>query len=176
MSWITTTIIFEKKEIEEVFPAKIPLTIAEVFEGDFMQSILQIREVNSQKETQFKRRFQRGDRCFVAYDENQIATHFSWVKTKGEMGISSAKRSFQLTPNMRWIFDCRTHTDYRGKSIYPFVLTHLSNLLLHEIGVSSIRIDTNTKNKASIAGIEKAGFKQVMRVFRLWKFTIIKKH
>lgn len=56
------------------------------------------------------------------------------------------------------IGDCVTNSDYRGKSIYPFVLNRVSKELLLS-GVNEVFIIVGPDNQSSIRGIEKAGFK-----------------
>ncbi|RZJ34884.1 MAG: hypothetical protein EOO51_07875 [Flavobacterium sp.] len=55
------------------------------------------------------------------------------------------------------IGDCVTNADYRGKSIYPFVINKIAREQLHS-GLSEVFINVNPDNVSSIRGIEKAGF------------------
>jgi predicted acetyltransferase len=56
------------------------------------------------------------------------------------------------------IGECVTATDYRGKSIYPYVINRIANELLAGKKASEVFIIVNSDNTASINGIEKAGF------------------
>jgi hypothetical protein len=55
------------------------------------------------------------------------------------------------------IGDCVTIPDYKGKSIYPFVINHIAGEVLKE--ENEVFIIVNSDNASSIRGIEKAGFK-----------------
>lgn len=54
------------------------------------------------------------------------------------------------------IGDCFTNKEYRGLSIYPFVLNHISKEILDE--KKEVFVIVNRDNLSSIRGIEKAGF------------------
>jgi RimJ/RimL family protein N-acetyltransferase len=56
------------------------------------------------------------------------------------------------------IGDCFTNPDYRGKSIYPFVINFIAKELLEENRIKEVFIIVNRDNIKSIRGIEKAGF------------------
>lgn len=55
------------------------------------------------------------------------------------------------------IGDCVTIPEYKGKSIYPFVINYIANEVLKE--TNEVFIIVNSDNLSSIRGIEKAGFK-----------------
>lgn len=55
------------------------------------------------------------------------------------------------------IGDCVTIPEYKGKSIYPFVINYIAGEVLKV--EKEVFIIVNTDNKSSIRGIEKAGFK-----------------
>jgi hypothetical protein len=56
------------------------------------------------------------------------------------------------------IGDCFTHSDYRGKAIYPRVINKVSNELLASGQYDEVFIIVNDNNISSIIGIEKAGY------------------
>lgn len=56
------------------------------------------------------------------------------------------------------IGNCATNENYRGHSIYPFVINHIATGLLSENKAKEVFIIVNSNNIASIKGIEKAGF------------------
>lgn len=61
------------------------------------------------------------------------------------------------------IGDCVTHEQYRGRSIYPFVIGKMAVDALAS-GVGEVFIVVGTDNVSSIRGIEKAGFKKLARI------------
>ncbi|HRE78355.1 MAG TPA: hypothetical protein PLL09_11080 [Flavobacterium sp.] len=60
------------------------------------------------------------------------------------------------------IGECSTINEYKGKSIYPFVINYIARDVL-KIS-KEVFIVVNTDNTSSIRGIEKAGFKLHKRV------------
>ena len=56
------------------------------------------------------------------------------------------------------IGECFTNNEYRGKSIYPYVINNIANEIIAESRFSEIFILVNSNNFNSIRGIEKAGF------------------
>jgi hypothetical protein len=56
------------------------------------------------------------------------------------------------------IGDCKTIEEYRGKSIYPFVINHIAKEQILNHNKKEVFIIANTNNLNSIKGIEKAGF------------------
>ncbi|HLA56883.1 MAG TPA: hypothetical protein VK623_12325 [Flavobacterium sp.] len=62
------------------------------------------------------------------------------------------------------IGDCVTIPEYKGKSIYPFVINHIAHEMLVEKKYPEVFIIVNTDNANSIRGIEKAGFKLYAKI------------
>lgn len=74
------------------------------------------------------------------------------------------------------IGDCFTHFDYRGKSIYSFVLNYIAKEMLLENKSKELFIIVNSTNISSIRGIEKAGFKKIASIkARRWLLFYFKK-
>lgn len=61
------------------------------------------------------------------------------------------------------IGDCKTIEEYKGKSIYPYVINYIANQEL-EKGAKEVFINVSPSNISSIKGIEKAGFKPFLHV------------
>jgi hypothetical protein len=161
-----TTILFEKKALLLKNPeSKVYVDLVEIQQFQLKQFMSDIRPMNEQKYAQFSKRFNRGDRCFVALADG-VPCHFTWVRMHGVMSISSANKSFTLGSHQAWVFDCRTNENYRGLSIYPHVISNISNDLLKS-GLTSVMIDATKDNNASVHGILKAGFTPVKKIWRL---------
>ncbi|MFM9824817.1 hypothetical protein [Flavobacterium sp.] len=62
------------------------------------------------------------------------------------------------------IGDCYTHPDYRGKSIYPFVIHFIAKKMLIEAKNSAVFVIVNRDNASSIKGIEKSGCKKIASI------------
>lgn len=57
------------------------------------------------------------------------------------------------------IGDCITALDFRGKSIYPYVLNYIAKEVLNTTKTKEIFVLVANKNKISIKGVERSGFK-----------------
>jgi len=78
--------------------------------------------------------------------------------------------------NSGYIGPCYTSPGYRGRGIYPFVLTEINKFLKGEGRLAAL-INTKTTNLSSAAGILKAGFKKIaeVKVIRVFSFEFQKK-
>jgi len=61
------------------------------------------------------------------------------------------------------IGDCKTIEEYKGKSIYPYVINFIANEQLNN-NVHEVFINVVPSNISSIKGIEKAGFKPYLHL------------
>ena len=57
------------------------------------------------------------------------------------------------------IGDCVTNSNFKGQSIYPYVINFIAHKLLFDEGKQEVFIVVNSNNTSSIKGIEKAHFK-----------------
>jgi GNAT superfamily N-acetyltransferase len=65
---------------------------------------------------------------------------------------------FVLRPGETLIHHCNVVPQYRGRGVYPAMISALSERILKENGSSRILIDTPYRNVSAVRGIEKAGF------------------
>lgn len=74
------------------------------------------------------------------------------------------------------IGDCITIPQYKGKSIYPFVISELAHNILSQKQKKEVFIIVNSDNASSIRGIEKAGFSLFKKIqakrFLLFYFQV----
>lgn len=72
------------------------------------------------------------------------------------------------------IGSCYTNPNYRGRSIYPKVISHIAK---DNKESKDIFIVVDTNNIASIKGIEKAGYKKIAYIkSKKWLFLYFDKH
>jgi len=125
-----------------------------------------VREISPAKEAQFRRRFDRGDRCWVAARDG-VAVHYSWVQTTGVHSVAPGRRR-TVADGELWIYDCLTHRSARGHRLYPWMLTRI----LDGHGCANpppvAFIYANQSNTPSRKGILRAGFQPVG-----WLVTLI---
>ena len=76
------------------------------------------------------------------------------------------------------IGECQTIQEYKGKSIYPFVINHIATEILNQNKFHEVFIVVNSNNSSSIKGIEKAGFKIYSKIkakrFLLFYYNVLK--
>jgi len=74
------------------------------------------------------------------------------------------------------IGECVTIPEYKGKSIYPFVINYIAREELTKNNQKEVFIIVNTDNISSIKGIEKAGFRLRTKIkakrFLLFHFAV----
>jgi RimJ/RimL family protein N-acetyltransferase len=116
-------------------------------------SLMEIRSIDPKI---IEHRFANADSCYVAWAGTKMA-HFIWVQDRGPHFIHPAGITHHIQKGELWIYDAETKQDFRGLSIYPYMLS----LLLRrakENGYVRAVIYTNRNNSASIRGIQKSGF------------------
>lgn len=64
--------------------------------------------------------------------------------------------------NSIYIYDCWTEPNYRGRTIYPFMLQYICNYFKKD--KLSAFMDIWSNNKSSIRGAKRAGFKKISSV------------
>jgi ribosomal protein S18 acetylase RimI-like enzyme len=110
----------------------------------------------------FQQMLTDGQMGFYVYLEGKVV-HHSWVI----LNQSPVPKKCLVWLDLAWhnlfdgeahIHNCETAGDVRGRGIYPFVLTSISQFLFHEKGCRTIFISVAEDNLSSIRGIEKAGF------------------
>jgi len=140
---------YDKLEIRQCFKEDSHLILAV---GDNIS----VEKLNS--------RLKRNDSCFVALLDG-IPVHFSWVSFD-LMRISEISYEHKLRKNEAFIYHCFTCPEFRGKGIYPFVLSYIAGLL-RKNGTKNILISAIKRNESSCRGILKAGFAQDTFIFYL---------
>ena len=88
---------------------------------------------------------------------NEVSVHTSFLYTKVYL-LKLIKKEGPI------IGDCYTHSDYRGKSIYPFVINYIAKEIFVESKKTAVFIVVNKDNLNSIKGIEKSGCKKIASI------------
>jgi len=107
------------------------------------------------------RRFGRGERCFAVIDDGGIATYF-WAQF-GARYIDGLRLTFNLKSNQAWFYNAITVKRARGKGYYPNIIRYMNQTLASD-GFDEFFIDVEEKNLASIRGMKKAGFKEIVKI------------
>lgn len=121
-----------------------------------------LRAINSYVGQQYFKtmqdKFKKNWVLYLAYIDGElggaawVVPNFSEFKT----------RSIRYIDNAVSIIDCWTIPEHRGKSVFPFLLTHIIDKLRAN-ALDNAFIEVNERNYASIKGIEKAGFQLFLK-------------
>lgn len=105
----------------------------------------------------------RGDTGYLA-SIGKTCIHRSWVIHHPGTVWPHWALPMTLSPGEAYIHFCETAEDAKGKNIFAHVLSVITDDFLN---CRNIYICVNTKNKASIRSIEKAGFQLVRKTILL---------
>jgi len=116
----------------------------------------------------FQQFLKLGDKGYFAYLDGKCV-HRSWVKFNKQVVYLHPLLKMRLKENEAFIHYCETAPDARGMNIYPHVLCKI----VSDFGEDyKVLICVNSKNKASIRGVKKAGFTEIRRIKLLIIFGV----
>ena len=110
-----------------------------------------------------RRVFTEGMTLWVGSIEGWLVS-VCWSRT----GFFPKRYFVPLTASDATVFGCFVVPAFRGMGIYPTMLKRIVNFCLSE-GKQNVFIDSKSWNKASIRGIEKAGF---CKLGSAWRFKV----
>jgi GNAT superfamily N-acetyltransferase len=114
------------------------------------------------------RRFAMGNACHGFYLEGRLAT-IGWSSD----GYLELDRGLMFScPSEAGLFDFLTLPEFRSRGIYTYALRQLLTKL-HDQGIAVVYIAVDPGNSASIHGIERAGFRQLLLIKRRRRFGIV---
>ncbi|MGH2508039.1 MAG: GNAT family N-acetyltransferase [Ktedonobacteraceae bacterium] len=106
-------------------------------------------------------RLRLGRHCYIARVEDQLVA-YGWLtfdkEEIGELGLS-----VRLLPGEAYIWDCATLPAFRGKRLYPALLSHILGEL-QRTGFQRVWIGMDTDNQSSRTGAVLAGFQPVIDI------------
>lgn len=117
-----------------------------------------------------KRRFANNWRLFLAYIDNRVAGACWAVTNNSEFKT----KVVPLLDGNIVLIDGWTIPSFRGKNVYPFLLSHIA-VQFKEKNFKRAFISSNVKNFASIKGINKAGYLHFINyeVYNLFRYEIV---
>jgi hypothetical protein len=145
------------------------LNIKELTAGD-IDSMLEVMYVSR---SGLQRRFDRGDRCFAVVDNGNIISYF-WARF-GLKDSCELHLKFELKPHQAWMYNAITVRSARGRNLYPNVIRYMAKALLQS-SVEEAFVDVELRNKASIQGLEKAGYKRLVLIHTKRLFSKTRYH
>lgn len=117
---------------------------------------------------ELKKRLEQGDKPYLAYCGKALA-HIAWVCQRRKVEMGEIWGSVALGEDEAYIMDCHTSFIFRGKGIYPAVLQRIWKDLAAE-KIIKVYIGSKASNKASLDGIQKAGFLLSKKIFAVKLF------
>lgn len=107
------------------------------------------------------KRLSESEEGYLAVRQNQVVS-YCWFSTQA-VYVKEIGKYFQVRAKEIYLYDAATRIDWRGKGLYPLVLTGILGL----IAARSLRkayIFTDSLNTASQKGIIKAGFRHFQTI------------
>ena len=98
--------------------------------------------------------------CYVIFTAEHKTVAWAWVKNVDSIDISEVSTFVNLPQKSIVIFNCATISGYRGKRLYPCLLTHIINNHIND----EKYIYANKRNIASKNGILRVGFEQIKQL------------
>jgi len=120
----------------------------------------------------FENFLKKGDVGIYAIIDSKVVGHL-WAFICREKSIR-IDGFIKISKNEAVIHFATVYEKYRGKNIYPSMLSTLCNKLMLEKGVQKIYIITDKDNISSIKGIEKVGFKIYQKKLYLPIYKVVK--
>jgi len=147
-------------------PIKKEINIDKNFHIYEIQNISQLNKIKFVDNFKLKSIVYPSRILFLVLD-GEVVAHYSLMNFNNDIPIDWASVIFSDS-KYTYIGECYTNETYRGKNIYPFALCYLSTLAERHNKIPVLTC--NSKNKASIRGIEKAGFKLLGKILYFSKF------
>lgn len=107
-------------------------------------------------------RFNRGEICGVARLNSEVVS-YCWVAFQ-QAEVGEINRTIKLRNNELYLYDAFTLPDYRGRGLFPALLTAILGFAKSQ-GYSRALIFSLRENRPSVRGIEKAGFSLFQSIY-----------
>lgn len=108
------------------------------------------------------RRFERGEKCFVALEDGK-AVSYIWG-ARGVVGVEEIDKAIKPEAKEIYLYDAFTLEPWRGQNLYPAVLRRALEYA-EGLGLARSLIFVEAKNTPSRRGVDKAGFIQFQTLY-----------
>lgn len=115
-----------------------------------------------QGESMTARRFERGEKCFVALEDGK-AVSYIWG-ARGVVGVEEIDKAVKPGPKEIYLYDAFTLEPWRGRNLYPAVLRRALEYG-EGLGLTRSLIFVEASNAPSRRGVDKAGFIQFQTLY-----------
>ena len=165
--WYVLPRLDEARPVE----ATVPITVAELGPAD-LAGYLAFRKGATPE--QFRSRFERGCRCYVARTGGAIVAAV-WMTT-GRGRLEGLQEDFELGPTQMYSFDSFTLPAYRGRRIQGAMFTQVCKQYAAR-GIEQAVILTGPENRATMMSRGRSGFVRTGGIGRIavgpwrWRFS-----
>ena len=148
----------DDKNIPYISP-KIQTELKVICTLEEFEKYISSEEKFAKNRTKFKYFLKYRCNMYVTLHKNNITGYYFMCKISDFKPYLYNKLSLFQGEKSHYIFFCHTFSEYRGKNIYPYVLTQICKDVEKNSGV--VLISTDVNNISSQKGIEKAGFRRL---------------
>lgn len=147
------------------YEPKITLTFKKITE-DNLEEVAALRGFTRLRE--FKKMLKQNCCLGIAAYSNEEIVGYGWLKYKG-----CYDKFYNIKNNIGYLSSFYVTPDYRGYSIYPAIISYL---ILNSKYIQIFKISIDKRNKSSINGALKIGFKyeESHTQYRILKVTVPK--
>jgi hypothetical protein len=165
--WYVLPNLDEARPIE----ATVPIAVAELGPTDVAEYLAFRKGATPE---QFRSRFERGCRCYVARADGTIVSA-TWIATQRGR-LEAFQEDFELGPKQMYAFDSFTLPEYRGRRIQGAMFTHLYK---HYVlaGIHQAVVLTGPENRGTMMSRGRSGFVRTGGIGRIalgswkWRFS-----
>ena len=150
--------IKDDENIPHISP-KIQTKIKKVSSPREFEKYAKIEEKLAKYRIKFRYFLEHKSRMYLTLHENNITGYYFVCKISDFKPYPHNKLPLFQGDKSYYIFFCHTFSEYRGKNIYPYVLTQICKDIVKNSGVAFI--SAGIDNIPSQKGIEKAGFRRL---------------
>jgi len=150
--------IKDDENIPHISP-KTQTKIKKVSSPREFEKYAKIEERLTKNRIKFRYFLKHKSRMYLTLHKNKITGYYFMCKISDFKPYPYNKLSLFQGEKSHYIFFCHTFSEYRGKNIYPYVLTQICKDVEKNSGVAFISTDVD--NIPSQKGIEKAGFRRL---------------
>jgi hypothetical protein len=165
--WYVLPNLAEARPVE----ATVPIAVAELDPTD-LAAYLAFRKGATPE--QFRSRFERGCRCYVARADATIVSA-TWIATRRGR-LEAFQEDFELGPKQMYSFDSFTLPEYRGRRIQGAIFTHLCKHYVAS-GIAQAVALTGPENRGTMMSRGRSGFVRTGGIGRIavgpwkWRFS-----
>ena len=152
--------LYDFLHTEEIPPSEARIEVEHIILDGGSENRHLITDVQGESLT--ARRFERGEKCFVALEDGK-AVSYIWG-ARGVVGVEEIDRAVKPDAKEIYLYDAFTLEPWRGRNLYPAVLRRALEYA-EGLGLTRSLIFVEAKNTPSRRGVDKAGFIQFQTLY-----------